>query len=214
MILSFANLIFPLFNIFFSPNAPQRPISNTLTFQLRHFHAVTPSAHVFFADAPSRSTLNTDTQPLSIPTAPVKTARPLSAAAFLEARALSMHAQPTAPDWEDHEIPGPDVSKREALLLLAKMTSNAYKEPDEDSWYNLTDEWGIVRSLASPVFVLLLIRDMMYVLRSTRQSGGSLTMMDSVDTSSLQTTTAPSCFPSKARPRWGLAAGQLRRKIS
>ena len=152
MYLSFANFILPLFNIFFPPNVPQHPISSkALTFQLRHFHAVTPSAHVYFADAPSPSTLNADTQALSISTAPVRTARPIHAATFSEARTLSMRAQCAVPDWEDQEIPGPDVSKRETLLLLAKMTSNAYTEPDTKEWYNLTDEWGIVRSLGSSV---------------------------------------------------------------
>jgi hypothetical protein len=217
MFLSLANLIIPLFNIFFPPNVPQRPLSSqTLTFQLRHFHVVTPSAHVYFADAPSSpSILNADTQPLSISTAPVRTPRPISAAAFSEARAFSMHAQSAALDWEDHEIPGPDVTKRETLLLLAKMTSNAYVEPDTDAWYNLTDEWGIVRSLGSfHVLHSQLILETSYVVCSMRRSGGSLTTTAFVGTSSLQTTTAPSCFPSKARPRWWVAAGQPRRKIS
>lgn len=168
MFLSFANLILPLFNILFPPNVPQ---PQTLTFRLRHFHAVTPSAHVYFADAPSLSTLNADTQPLSIYTAPVRTARPISAAAFSEARARSMHAQSATLDWEDHEIPGPDVSKRETLLLLAKMTSNAYVEPDTDAWYNLTDEWGIVRSLGSSTLHLQLILDTVYGLARARRVG-------------------------------------------
>ena len=43
----------------------------------------------------------------------------------------------------------PDVSKPEILLLLGKMTRNAYIEPDADGWYNLTDEWDVVRSLLS-----------------------------------------------------------------
>ena len=209
MLLSFANFILPLFNILFPPNVPQRPISQALTFRLRHFHAVTPSAYVYFADAPPLSTLNADTHPLSISTAPVRTSRPISASAFSEARALSMRGQSMALDWEDHEIPGPDVSKRETLLLLAKMTSNAYVEPDTDAWYNLTDEWGIVRSLDS-----CCTRRRLILRFSTLPSGGSLTTTVSVDTSSLQTTTAPSCSPSKARPRCWLAAGQLRRKIS
>lgn len=206
MLLSFANFILPFFNILFPPNVPQR---STLTFRLRHFHAVTPSAHVYFADVPPLSTLNADTHPLSISTAPVRTSRPISASAFSEARALSMRAQSAALDWEDHEIPGPDISKRETLLLLAKMTSNAYVEPDTDAWYNLTDEWGIVRSLNSSVSHLQLI-----LWFSTRRSGGSLMTTASEDTSSLQTTTVPSCSPSKARPRCWLAAGQPRRKIS
>ena len=149
MLLSFANFILPLFNILFPPNVPQRPISQALTFRLRHFHAVTPSAHVYFADAPPFSTLNADMHPLSISTTPVRTSRPISVSAFSEARALSMRGQSAALDWEDYELPGPNVTKRETLLLLAKMTSNAYVEPDTDAWYNLTDEWGIVRSLSS-----------------------------------------------------------------
>jgi lipase ATG15 len=171
MFLSFANFILPLFNILFPPNVPQRPISQTLTFRLRHFHAVTPSAHVYFADTPSLSTLNADTQTLSISTAPVRTARPISAAAFSEARALSMRAQSAALDWEDHEIPGPDISKRETLLLLAKMTSNAYVEPDADAWYNLTDEWGIVRSLGSSALHLQLTLDTVYDLARAGRVG-------------------------------------------
>jgi putative lipase involved disintegration of autophagic bodies len=31
------------------------------------------------------------------------------------------------------------------------MTSNAYLEPNMDGWYNLTDEWDIVRRPTSPV---------------------------------------------------------------
>ena len=145
---SLTNFILALYTIFFPPNVSQRPtfpLRNTLNFRLRHFHAVTPSAHVYFADVPLHSSLH-DPQPLSIPIAPVRTARPPSAAAFSEARALSMRGQSTTLDWEEDDIMGPDVSKRETLLLLAKMTSNAYVEPDTDWWYNLTDEWDIVRS--------------------------------------------------------------------
>jgi len=58
-----------------------------------------------------------------------------------------MRGQSAALDWDEDEIPGPDVSKRETLLLLAKMTSNAYVEPNTDGWYNLTDGWGAVGRL-------------------------------------------------------------------
>ena len=142
------NLISVLFGFFLPPDVPRRFVPhphNTLDFRLRHFHAVTPSAHVYFADAPFHSSLHTDIQPLSIPTSPVRTARPQSAVAFAEARSLSMRGQSAVLDWEVGDIPGPDVSKRETLLLLAKMTSNSYVEPDTDGWYNLTNEWDIVR---------------------------------------------------------------------
>jgi lipase ATG15 len=149
---SLANFIFTLLRVFLPPDVPQHrsPSSrHMLDFQLRHFHAVTPSAHVLLADVPPHSSLLTDAQPLSIPTSPLRTVRPQSAAAFAEARALSMRGQTTALHWEEDEIPGPDVSKRETLLLLAKMTSNAYLEPNTDGWYELSDKWGIVRHLTS-----------------------------------------------------------------
>jgi lipase ATG15 len=147
---SLANFIFAFLSIFLPPDVAQRssvPSRNTLNFQLRHLHAVTPSAHVYFADVPPHSSLHTNAQPLSIPVSPVRTARPQSAAAFAEARALTMRRQSATLDWHEDVIPGPDASKRETLLLLAKMTSNAYVEPNTDGWYNLTDEWDIVRHL-------------------------------------------------------------------
>src|SRR5579863_2021560 len=137
---SFANFIVAFFSIFLPRDVPQHPSPlsrHTPNFRLRHMHAVTPSARVYFADVPSHSSLYTDAQPLSIPISPMRTVRPHSAAAFAEARALSMRGQSTALHWEEDEIPGPDVSKRETLLLLAKMTSNAYLEPNTDGWYNL-----------------------------------------------------------------------------
>ena len=145
---SLTNIFFVLYSIFFPPDVSQRPTSplrNTLDFRLRHFHAVTPSAHVYIADVPLHPSFHPDSQPLSIPIAPVRTVRPPSAAAFSEARAFSRRGQRTTLSWEEGNITGPDVSKRETLLLLAKMTSNAYIEPDTDGWYNLTDEWDIVR---------------------------------------------------------------------
>ena len=143
---SLTNFIFAFYSIFFPPDVSHRPLRNNVNFRLRHFHAVTPSAHVYFADVPLHSPLHPDSQPLSIPITPVRTTRPPSAAAFSEARVLSRRGQSTTLNWEDDTIMGPDASKRETLLLLAKMTSNAYIEPGTDGWYNLTDEWDIVRS--------------------------------------------------------------------
>jgi hypothetical protein len=210
---SLTNLILTLFSIFSPRDVSQHPtfpLRNS--FRLRHFHAVTPSAHVYFADVPLHSSLHADSQPLSIPVAPVRTARPPSAAAFAEARALSMRGQSTTLDWDEDQIPGPDVSKRETLLLLAKMTSNAYIEPNTDGWYNLTDEWDVVRSLAPPS------RDFCGLMqgtdvRSTHRSDGSQMTKDSEGTSSRRTTTALSSFPSKARPHSGSTGGRPQKRI-
>jgi hypothetical protein len=214
MLPSLTNFIFALYSLFFPPDVSQRPtfpLRNTLNFRLRHFHAVTPSAHVYFADVPLHSSLHHDSQPLAVPIAPVRTARLPSAAAFSEARALSVRGQSTTLGWEEDEITGPDVSKRETLLLLAKMTSNAYIGPDTDGWYNLTDEWGVVRSFFV-LFEWLLTRGL--GARSTHRLGGNQMTTDSEGTYSRQTTTALSFFPSKARPHSGSTRGQPRKKIS
>lgn len=38
-------------------------------------------------------------------------------------------------DWDDVEIPGPDITDRQTLLALAKMASNAYILPGTDEWW-------------------------------------------------------------------------------
>lgn len=43
---------------------------------------------------------------------------------------------------------GPDVESREVLLVLAKMTSNAYYDgPDEQGWYDLGGNWTAVSKI-------------------------------------------------------------------
>ncbi len=209
---SLTNFIFALYTLFFPPDVSQNPKfpRNALNFRLRQFHAVTPSAHVYFADAPLHSSLHPHSQPLSIPIAPVRTARPPSSAAFSQARTLSMRGQSTTLDWGEDEIIGPDVSKRETLLLLAKMTSNAYFGPDKVGWYNLSDEWDVVR----PLYVLSEWRFCILTLRSTLRLGGSQMMTDSEGTYSQRTITALSSFPSKARPHSGSTTGRPPKKTS
>lgn len=40
-------------------------------------------------------------------------------------------------DWDDVEVDAPDVTDRQTLLTLAKMSSNAYTTPEESNWYPL-----------------------------------------------------------------------------
>ena len=55
------------------------------------------------------------------------------------------YGQSTILDWDEEEIVGPDVESRETLLALAKMTSNAYLQPDDKEWYPLGKNWTTVR---------------------------------------------------------------------
>ena len=47
-------------------------------------------------------------------------------------------------EWDDEEIEGPNVEDRQTLLMLAKMTYNAYVEPQDKDWYDLGEGWPTV----------------------------------------------------------------------
>lgn len=151
---SLANLALSILSRFLPSEVPDHhpyarpPSNNALDFRLRHMHATTSSARVYFADLPSAgpsSASDLASPPVSIRTSHVRTARPPSFEAIARARQMSMRRQSAALDWEEEEVPGPDVTRRETLLLLAKMTSNTYFMPGASGWYNLTDDWNVVR---------------------------------------------------------------------
>ena len=162
---SMAGLLVHLFISFFTGNhrLDNNNVSPALKFELRHLHAVSSSsATVLFSDVspellqshtlsdPSGSTKVT----YSIHTSPTKTHRPSSFASFSNARLRSLRfGKNERIDWKEDEILGPNVESRETLLELAKMTNNAYLEPDETGWYALNGTYNVVR--LSP-FVLLL----------------------------------------------------------
>lgn len=43
----------------------------------------------------------------------------------------------TQEEWEDVEVDVPDVTDRQTIITLAKMSSNAYVAPDTDEWWPL-----------------------------------------------------------------------------
>jgi putative lipase involved disintegration of autophagic bodies len=82
----------------------------------------------------------------SIHTSSIKTHRPSSFASFSNAQLRSLQfGKNEWVDWEEGGILGPNVESRETLLELAKMTNNAYLEPDETGWCSLNGTWNVVR---------------------------------------------------------------------
>jgi putative lipase involved disintegration of autophagic bodies len=69
---------------------------------------------------------------------------------FRAARQMSNRGQSALLNWQEDEVSGPDVLRRETLLLLTNMTSNTYFEPYKRGWYNLTDDWNVVRHPSPP----------------------------------------------------------------
>ena len=123
-----------------------------LNFELRHLHATSADGRLFFHDVQEAgiSALALSGEPTSYPlrTQRVTTHRPVSMDAFHNARMHSMRFRESAAiDWDKIEVEGPDVDDRETLLVLAKMTNNAYLLPDQEGWYPLGKYWNDVSSV-------------------------------------------------------------------
>ncbi|KAG8853365.1 putative lipase atg15 [Tulasnella sp. 330] len=122
-----------------SQSSPSLPSS--LTFTLRHLHAVSNTSAIIFQDVPSSyNALSTNAH--NVKAHPTLVHRPSSQAHFHRARLRSLRqGQSEKLDWEEDEVLGPDIENRETLRELAKMTNNAYVGPSDPGWYNLTDQW-------------------------------------------------------------------------
>lgn len=130
-----------------------------LHLELRHRHAVTPHARVIFADIPTAHIYShkDGRSPYQVKTRRITTYRPPSFDVYTQARRRSMrHAESQALQWDEEEIVGPDVESRETLLELAKMTNNAYVEPEDPYWYDLEGKWSEVRRNAVRITLSLL----------------------------------------------------------
>jgi len=150
----FFDLFNSLFPIFYDPYQPITPAVPTaasrLTFQLRHLHAVSEHGHVLLSNIDHASYAGNFTsyssEEYTVDTKLLPSYRPPSFDAVRNARYRSMKfGQSTPLDWGEEEIVGPDVESRETLLVLAKMTSNAYLQPDDKGWYPLGENWTTVR---------------------------------------------------------------------
>jgi len=150
---SVASLLVHFLSFFTGNQHWDNNVSATLKFELRHLHAIS-SATVLFSDVSSPELLQTLTlshpsdsikaTTYSIKTSWIKTHRPSSFASFSNARLRSLQfGENEWVDWEEDEMVGPDVESRETLLELAKMTNNAYFEPNETGWYGLNGTWNV-----------------------------------------------------------------------
>ena len=103
--------------------------SRELNFQLRHLHGHLGS-RIFFADVPlpTANSLKDSTDFVyGIKTRRLKSSSVPRQTDIEAARYRSMTLGESAVlDWEEDEVEGPDIERRDTLLTLAKMTYNAY----------------------------------------------------------------------------------------
>jgi lipase ATG15 len=133
-----------------------------VTLHLRHLHS-TNASRVLFADvapeaiSPNNNAAHAQTS-YTLDTVLQNTHRPSSFAAHAQARMNAMRRgaglSPTNGSageltWEEDEVIGPDVTNRETLLMLAKMTSNAYVFPEEKGWYDVGGKWNVASHCCS-----------------------------------------------------------------
>ncbi|KAF8510341.1 Alpha/Beta hydrolase protein [Gautieria morchelliformis] len=98
----------------------------------------------------SQNTIHGTRDSYTLMTRMTKTHRPSSFASFARARMKPFpwgdEDEPEELSWSEDDVLGPDVTNRESLLHLAKMTNNAYAYPnngDGREWYDLGHNWNI-----------------------------------------------------------------------
>lgn len=121
-----------------------QPRADELTFELRHLHAHA-GQRVLFADVSPAASLQYPNERYTVRTQRSIVYKPRSLEQLTEARRRSrLQGESMLIPWDPDEVEGPDINSRETLLLLAKMTYNAYVEPTDKDWYDLGDGWSTV----------------------------------------------------------------------
>ncbi|KAF5391654.1 hypothetical protein D9757_002489 [Collybiopsis confluens] len=133
--------------------------TTSLNFQLRHNHAVDVSGSnplVVFQDVPAHPELlapgfTVNTRPVSthiIPNYDYDTQWKARAHSMKFGQCQNRWSHGDQPswsrswDWEEINVPGPDVESRDTLLQLAKMAHNSYLEPEDLAWCDLGSNWN------------------------------------------------------------------------
>ena len=152
----------PLLGLWTPPSsAPEpQPQNIPLHFELRQLHAVTSDARVVFSDVSDSRFFSHNEGSYTISrTVPLTVYKPPSFDAVINAQRFvwDYPSQSAALDWNEDTVLGPDVESRQTLLLLAKMTNNAYVTPEDAGWYDLGGNWSVVRVLSrNPIIRILL----------------------------------------------------------
>ncbi|QRV75775.1 Lipase (class 3) [Ceratobasidium sp. AG-Ba] len=127
------------------------------TFTLRHVHAAhSESGRIRWADVPQLATASGKyygpSSSYVLHAKRIKLRKPFSQAAFHAVRENSRqqrsqlifgsrHNHGQSLGWQEDDVQGPAIDKRETLLTLAKMTNNAYFHKNERGWYDLGGNW-------------------------------------------------------------------------
>ncbi|KAF8874220.1 Alpha/Beta hydrolase protein [Gymnopilus junonius] len=133
-----------LITTFLWTSYPPEPDGTSISFQLRHLHAITNDSRIIFSDIkPEASLLGAESQ-FTIPIQNIRIPRPESTSAFHAARRNRDPGVTPALEWQDWDTLSPDVTKRSTLQQLAKMAFNTYAADNSTvgEWYDISDGWN------------------------------------------------------------------------
>jgi len=123
---------------------------NPLTFNLQHVYMSTPSNGILFANIRNPKhvqALGYHSFKLEIPSTRRLAIPRASPGLVQKARQHSrVYGESTVLDWLEDQVDGPDVSSRDVLETLAKMTANAYIQVADKDWYDLSHQWNSTHS--------------------------------------------------------------------
>lgn len=140
-----------LISIFLLENTPKVSYKSAITFHLRHEHAVINDTRIIFSDIPQVASYTGDETEFNIPIHTTRIPRPKSFAAFNAARRDRHQGLTPVVDWDHWEVASPDISKRNTLHQLAKMSANSYVQDNTTSdWYEVADGWDSIPHGWSP----------------------------------------------------------------
>ncbi|CED84793.1 alpha beta-hydrolase [Phaffia rhodozyma] len=126
----------PLFNQPIATSVQSPHVSFKLRAHHSH-HPTDPSALLLSTTlSPSSFASTSSRDPLIVRTRKVKVYKPKSQETYQAARFKTRTSRIDQDlEWEGVEVEGPDVTDRETLSSLAKMTSNAYVLPSDSEWF-------------------------------------------------------------------------------
>lgn len=111
------------------------------------FHATQAHESTLAADADNVQTIfsPSDSSNFKIRTRTQTVHQPRFPSDIMRIRERSLRLQQSeAIEWVQKEVIAPDVTDRETLQELAKMTGNAYAQPGHSNWYNISSRWNTV----------------------------------------------------------------------
>jgi lipase ATG15 len=108
-------------------------------------YAASIPTHISFTPIPDSDTQTVLSKPHVLRTRTQTVHQPRSIDDIYRVRERSLRLQESEPiEWVTKKVLAPDVTDRETLQELAKMTANAYAKRGKPNWWEMSERWNTV----------------------------------------------------------------------